>query len=251
MRRAKAIAICSALEAFRRKTLYVVLFFSLALILFLGNASFFGLGVQEKFLKDFGLSLLSFFGLLLALYLSPGSIQGEYERRTIYNVLSKPVRKEEIIFGKFAGISSAVLASLGLMFFVLVLLVLIRGGSIGLGFVLASVLICLEILLLVAISLFLSSFVPTLIGASIVLAIYVLGHMKAGYMKGLGNDIASSLIKLVLSLVPSLYGFDIKSIAVHGGTVSPTYVLQILGYWAIWVSVALWLGSVLLGRKDL
>jgi ABC-type transport system involved in multi-copper enzyme maturation permease subunit len=251
MRRVKAIAICTALEAFRRRTIYVVLFFALALILFLGNASFFGLGVQEKFLKDFGLSLLSLFGLLLALYLSPGSIQTDIERKTIYNVLSKPVRKEDLIFGKFIGISIVILASFAIMLSILVSFILIRGGSVGLGFLTASALIYLEILILVSISIFLSSSIPTVIGASIVLAIYVLGHMKGGYMKELKGDVASNLARIALSFIPSLYGFDMKSIAVHGGVIPTLYLLQILGYWIIWVVIPLWLGSILLGRKDL
>jgi ABC-type transport system involved in multi-copper enzyme maturation permease subunit len=52
---------------------------------------------------DFGLSFLELSGLAVILLLAGGLIAREIEGRTIYLILSKPIRRGSIIFGKFTG----------------------------------------------------------------------------------------------------------------------------------------------------
>ena len=61
-------------ETIRDKILYNLLFFALGLILVSLIVSQWSIGQEVKILKDFGLSVISFFGLLMAIVIGIGLV---------------------------------------------------------------------------------------------------------------------------------------------------------------------------------
>lgn len=103
------------IEAIRQKVLHVLVVFGLVLIL--GSDFFTQLAVddQVKFLKDLGHAAISWTGLIIALMGAAQLIPAEIERRTIYTILSKPIRPGEFIFGKFLGLCFLLTLIVGIM----------------------------------------------------------------------------------------------------------------------------------------
>jgi ABC-type Na+ efflux pump permease subunit len=102
-------------EALRQKVLNVILLFGLAVMV---SAIFFvqfSFTEHFKFLKDFGLGAISVFGLLISLMGTAQMIPSEIESRTIYTVLSKPVRRFEFLFGKYVGLIGLIFIAVCLM----------------------------------------------------------------------------------------------------------------------------------------
>jgi ABC-type Na+ efflux pump permease subunit len=100
-------------EAVRQKVLNVLLLFALVLVgssvtvsslatTALDTSSLFG--EQIKFVKDFGCGAIGLFGFLIALLSVAQLLPQELDKRTIYTILSKPVRRSEFLLGKFLGV---------------------------------------------------------------------------------------------------------------------------------------------------
>ena len=96
----------TAREALRNKVLYSILAFAALVV---GVAALFGsasIGNQMKFVKDFSLAAISLFGVVIAVTLGVSMLSKELGRRTILNILSKPVARWQFIVGKFAGLAA-------------------------------------------------------------------------------------------------------------------------------------------------
>jgi len=97
-------------DAMRKKVLQIFLVIAMGLIVislsfsqtltFSANQ---GSTMDLELVKSFGLGLMALAGWLIALVMGVSLIPQEIERRTIYTILSKPVKRYEFIIGKFLG----------------------------------------------------------------------------------------------------------------------------------------------------
>ena len=98
-----AIAVNTFREAVRNKILYALLLFALAMIVagtFLGRLS---LDQNVRIIQDFGLFSVTFFGMVIAVFVGVTLLYDEIQRRTIYVLLSKPIHRAEFVVGKYVG----------------------------------------------------------------------------------------------------------------------------------------------------
>src|SRR5271157_5596453 len=104
MGRIVTIALGAFKESVRERVLYNLIVFAFLMIgaaILMGSIS---VGVEQLILVNLGLAAISLFGLLIAIFIGIGLVSKEIERRTIYNILSKPVTRAEFILGKYAGL---------------------------------------------------------------------------------------------------------------------------------------------------
>ncbi len=110
------IARLTFLEAVRQRFFNFLVLLSLALI---GSANFFrqfDFGPQElRFIADFGLGGITFFGSILAIVATAQLFFGEIENRTALTLLAKPVRRWSFIAGKLLGVALLMLVFVGLL----------------------------------------------------------------------------------------------------------------------------------------
>jgi len=105
-RRVVAIAGNTFTESLRQRVFNILLVFALAVLASAAYFRSFSFAVEEavlRFVKDFCLGAISVFGTLLAIVATAQMIPGEIERRTIYTILAKPVRRFEFLLGKYLG----------------------------------------------------------------------------------------------------------------------------------------------------
>lgn len=106
--RVYAIALTSFREAIRDRILFAVLGLGAASVLFglsLGSISY---GEAVRVLVDHGLLTISLLSNLIAIFLGANFLYKEVELRTLYVLLAKPVRRSELVLGKYVGILLAV-----------------------------------------------------------------------------------------------------------------------------------------------
>ncbi len=104
MGRIMTIALGAFKQSVRERVLYNLIVFAFLMIgaaVLLGNIS---VGVEQIILVNLGLSAISVFGLLIAIFIGIGLVSKEIDQRTIYNILAKPVTRAEFIIGKYAGL---------------------------------------------------------------------------------------------------------------------------------------------------
>lgn len=120
-RRIWAIAKVAMQEALRRRVLVAVVVFALLLLF----AGWFLKTDREpaKLYFSFVLTATSFLGLFIALLLAVFSLPNDFKSKTIYTIVTKPVRSGDIILGRILGftiVGSLLLAVMGVCSYVFV-----------------------------------------------------------------------------------------------------------------------------------
>ena len=243
MKRVASIAFHTFKEAARERVLYNLVVFALLMI---GAAILFGhisVGIEEIILINLGLSSISVFGLLIAIFIGIGLVYKEIERRTIYSILSKPVRRAEFIIGKYAGLllTIAINASIMTAGFYLALFYQKRHldskDLIPLG---AVYFILLELALVVAIAIFFSCISTPVLSAVFTFCVYVIGHFL-NEVRFLGQESKNALVGKITAaiyyLLPNFSDFDVIARTAHGHAVSTTLVISNSLYTLLYVAV--------------
>ena len=109
------IALAVFRESVRERVLYNLVGFALLVI---GASYLIGqmtAGQDVKIIKDLGLSAMAIFGLFIAIFIGIGLVSKEIERRSIYSLIAKPVRRSELVVGKFLGLALTVAINLAVM----------------------------------------------------------------------------------------------------------------------------------------
>lgn len=240
-------------EAVRDKILYLLILFAFCLFLSSYVIAPLALGEGGKILRDLGLSLVPLFGLAIVVILGTTLVYKEVERRTIYVLISKPLRRWEFLIGKYLGL-------LVLLAVVVILMTLIFYGvlygfyreaeamllwGIGMSF--------LELAVIAAVAIFFSSFSSPTLSAVFTLAIYVAGHWTQDFrsfatkLPGLAFKGVGAFFYYVL---PNLEFFNVKNDVVHGIAVNPSQALWALSYAVLYSSALLAFASAVYERKS-
>ncbi len=115
MDRVFAIALNTFREAVRDRVLYGVLGFAIAVLAFTLALAELSLDQEARVVRDVGLASISFFSVVIAVFLGSSLLYKEIERKTLYVILPKPVRRYELLVGKFVGITLTASVFVGLM----------------------------------------------------------------------------------------------------------------------------------------
>jgi len=99
-----AITLNTFREAVRDRVLYGVLALACAVLLFTLALAELSLHEQVRVVTDVGLASVSLFAVLMAIFLGSSLLYKEIERKTLYVILPKPIRRAEFLLGKYLGI---------------------------------------------------------------------------------------------------------------------------------------------------
>jgi ABC-type transport system involved in multi-copper enzyme maturation permease subunit len=249
-----AIAQNTAREAIRDKVLYSILAFA---VLVVAVAALFGsvsIGNQMKFVKDFGLMAVSLFAVVIAIALGVNMLGKELGRRTILNVLSKPVARWEFILGKFLGLAATLVLVVALMCAALIAIVAAFEGRFDAGLVAVAVTVVLELTVVIAAALLFSAIVvtPTLAGL-FTAGIFVAGR-SAGHLAFFAGDGQAPILRWAATglywLLPHLDRLNIADRVVYGDSVSAVYLGASAAYALAYAGVLLALTVVLFSRRE-
>ena len=99
-----AIAVNTFREAVRDRVLYGLVVASIGVLLFSLVMGQLALNEAARVVYDLGMASTSIFSVVLAVFLGSSLLYKEIERKTLYVILPKPIRRGEFLLGKFFGI---------------------------------------------------------------------------------------------------------------------------------------------------
>jgi ABC-type Na+ efflux pump permease subunit len=217
-----------------------------AILIVFGMLPFFTLGEDTVMYKAVGLDVLMLLVLLITLFSTSKTIYDEIEDRTMLTLMSKPVRRWEVLVGKYLGIIVAALLAVIILGAVLILCVwyripgdyLLRTNTLNdlelkqisdyqwmhtAGLVPSLVLAWFEIAVLAAVSVALSTRFSLVVNLPAVIMVYIAGNLTR-FLFPMGSE-SSAAIKLLgrlLALVlPYLAVFDLRHLAVYHDVALP------------------------------
>jgi len=239
-------------EARHSRVLYIAFGFAVALILFsyfLGQVS---LNQNIKVVKDLGMATISLLGVFVAIYLSVNTLFQEVKNRTIYTVISKPLRRFEVVIGKFLGMALVLLAVVALMSSILYFVIGIQEFSIDLMLLPALFLIFVEMLIIGSFGLVFSSFSSPFLSGFFTFGIFLIGRVS--YTLGqFGERSKSELFKVFASGIQKVFDlapFNLRTEVVHGLPVYREDVLFPVAYAVALILVCLVISAMAFERRD-
>jgi Cu-processing system permease protein len=223
-------------------------------------------GQDIKIIKDLGLAAISWFGLLIAVFIGIGLVSKEVERRSVFAVLTKPLSREQFVLGKYFGLVMTLLVNLAVMtmaFYAVLFYFDVTTSAYTksawpapamdprLG--LAVLLTVAELMIVTAIALFFSTFSSPLLSALLTFGLWVTGHFNADLRNFEAVLDVSPVVWLARALyyvLPNLAPFNIRAEVVHGVDVSPSHVMLTLAYAAVYITILLAGAIAIFRRRD-
>jgi ABC-type transport system involved in multi-copper enzyme maturation permease subunit len=247
----RAIALNTFREAIRDRVLYLLLIFALVLIGVSRSLSLLTVGDEEKIIKDVGLSAVSVFGVLTAVFVGVSLVFKEIERRTVYTLLANPVRRWQFVAGKFVGLLAVLALNVGVMSAALFGILLLRGEA-PWGLLPAVVLILVELTVVTAFALLFSSITNPILAALMTFAVYVAGHLSWGLqlLKAKLQGGAAWICDVVYWAMPNLERLNVKAEVVHGIALQPGYLPLATLYGLAYSAVVLTLACLAFEHKE-
>jgi ABC-type transport system involved in multi-copper enzyme maturation permease subunit len=241
-------------ESMRDKVLYVLLFFAAAAILGSKALGWISIGQDIKIVKDVTLASISIFGALVSIFVGTSLLYKEIDKRTLYTILSQPMRRWEFVVGKYLGLMALLAFVVGAMTALSALYIYLLGGTLDGLYFLAALLTLAKLMLVTAFAVFFSAVASPILGAVIVFSIYVFGHATGVFIDlppQCDGTMVKTLFEWLYYIFPNLANFDITIEASNGVPVSPVYVAQVLVYGVLYSAVVLLLATVAFDSKDL
>jgi ABC-type transport system involved in multi-copper enzyme maturation permease subunit len=219
--RVATIALHTFKESVREKVLYNLVAFALLLI---GAGILFGsisVGVEQIILITLGLTSISVFGLLIAIFIGIDLVSKEIERRTIYNILSKPVSRLEFILGKYLGLLLTLFVNTAIMTVGFYAALFYQKRALlldDLRFLGAVYFILLELAMVVGIAVVFSCISTPVLSALYTFCLYVIGNFSAD-LRAFGQETQSALLGTVSDVLyyslPNFGNFNVISQVAH------------------------------------
>jgi len=253
MSRIGVIALNTFREAVRDRILYLLLFFAGATILLSRLLSLLTVGDRLKIIMDVGLAALSFFGALMAILIGTSLVHKEIDKKTIYTLLSKPLRRIEFLLGKFLGLVVTLLVMLSLMTLFFQAYLLLLGGGINGRVFLAALYIFLEMVLLTAVAILFSTFSTPILASLFSLSFFLIGHFSRGLLtliRKIPAGFSRTGLRVLYLLLPDLENFNLKTEAVHGLSIPAKWLLTSAAYGLFYALLILTLAVIIFRRRD-
>jgi len=246
-------------EALRKKILNVVLLVALAMIVFSVSFAYFTYREELTIIKSMGLGVIAIAGMFIAVVLGINLVPAEIERKTIYTILSKPVRRHEFLLGKFLGSLLTILVNLALMSIIFVVLVTWKNHWQPEFAILKGVLmIFFQLVMLSAVALVFSVFTTPIVNFFLTSAVYIVGSlsditlaMSRGEEK---NFIVKGFYWALHNLVPQFANFFTQNPLIHPEVTirnEGIYYAQNIVYAAVYAAVLLIIAILIFERRDM
>ena len=257
MRNVWAVTTNTFREAVRDRVLYNLVFFAL---LMMGAAILVGqisIGIEESVIVSLGLTAISVIGIFIAVFIGVGLVSKEIDKRTLYALLAKPVKRWEFLLGKYGGL-------------VMTLAVNTAAMAVGLYFALwmvkhplersdwyllvAVYLILLKLALIVALAMLFSCFTTPFLAILFTVGMYIAGVFAEDLRTVQAVNMTPETMKMLRGisyLLPNFENFNVMGVVSHGRGVPASLVWQDTVYAVVYAGIVLVAAAMVFSRRNL
>lgn len=241
-------------EAIRDRILYNLVVFVLlitAAAVILGELTD---GHEARTIVNIGLNAMLLFGAFISIFVGVGLVSKEIEKRTVYAIFSKPVKRSEFVIGKYLGLCLTLLVNVFVMGIGVSLALLYVGGGQMAGSIWGAIfLIFFELAILTAVAILFSSFSSPSLSALLTFLVFIIGHMS-GSLRVLGATLGSRFavffFDAIYYVLPNLAHYSFRTEAANA--MSPSVEMLVGGvlYAVIYVTIVLTVSILIFNRRN-
>lgn len=207
-------------EAVRDRVLYNLVIFVLLIIacaILLGDLTD---GNEARTIVNIGLNAILIFGAFIAIFVGVSLVSKEIEKRTVFAIFAKPVKRSEFVLGKYLGLCLTLLVNVVVMGIgVSLALIFVKGGGLAFSIWGGIFLIFLELCILTAVAILFSSFSTPALSALLAFFVFIIGHMSSSLRDlagGLGSKAAIIFFEVIYYLLPNLAHYSFRTESANG-----------------------------------
>ena len=224
---------------------FVILVFSL----FLGQLS---INEKKRITIDFGLAGIEITLSALSVLLGSVFISEDLEKRTIWAILSRPVRPSVFFLGRFIGVTSLIFLALCALSLTLTGFFLYLSIPLSLTLFQALFGFFIESILLLAFVLLFFNFITAFLVPFYCLGVFVIGHWLDSllFLTKKGSGVFVGLFPYIINIFPNLERGNWKSAVVYGDVLSWGDFSAAALYLLFWIGCVLSFSLFLFERRD-
>ncbi|HSB75775.1 MAG TPA: ABC transporter permease [Terriglobales bacterium] len=256
MSRVACIAANTFREAVRDRVLYNLIGFALLMVgasLLVGQIS---INIERNVVINLGLTAVSLFGLVIAIFIGIGLVSKEIEKKTLYTILSRPVRRWEFILGKFGGLVATLVVNTFFMaigIFAALLYVSHHFQKADAYLLVALYFIVLQFMMITALALLFSAFSSPLLSAVFAFALFIIGTF-AQDLRGFAALTHGATRWVAVSaayVVPNFAALNVISSVAHDQPVAGSLLLYNTLYALLYSAAAVAGAMLIFERRNL
>ncbi|MFI5111075.1 MAG: ABC transporter permease [Terriglobales bacterium] len=258
MSRVVHIAANTFREAVRDRVLYNLIAFALLLsgaAVLVGQIS---INIERLVVVNLGLTAVSLFGVVIAIFIGIGLVSKEMEKRTLYTVLSRPVRRWEFVVGKFLGLGGTLFVNtffmaIGVFAALLYVSVPHRFQSADAWILVALFFIVLQFVILCSLALLFSSFSSPLLSAVFAFSLFVIGSFAEDLrgFAGMSHGLTRLLATGAAYLVPNFSALNVIGQVAHEQPISAHLIAYNTAYALAYSAMAICGAVLIFERRNL
>lgn len=246
------VAYNTYIEIIRNRILYGIVVFAILMMgfsLLLGQLSF---AEQTRISLDFGLSSIQLVAVVLSIFVGSTLVSREIEKQTILTLLVKPLSRLQFLLGKAIGLAAVNLITLTGLAIVLSLVFLFLGATIHFSFIVSLYGILLESLIVLAVTLFFSTFTSPFLVVTFSVGVWLIGNWMQSlkYFTQKGDAAIIWLGRTLEVIFPNFEQYNWKSEAVYGDVIPLSQILYASINAICWFGLFVILASLIFRRRD-
>ncbi|MEB3216576.1 MAG: ABC transporter permease [Nostocales cyanobacterium 94392] len=251
-----AIANNAFLEIVRDRILFIIGFYAIILTIAVNLLPEIAAATEDKMFLDFGLGVMNVLSLIIAVFVGTGLVNKEIEKRTILMLIAKPVSRNELIFGKYLGLSAVLALIVAAMSVIYLIFLQINNISYSAtSIIVNAIFLILQLSLIGAIAITFGVFTASILATALTFAVYLMGNITQDLVNLARINENPGLEKITQALyliLPDLSRLDLKNEAVYGLSALPdsTTLFISAGYSLIYTGMLLALASVIFFRRE-
>lgn len=284
--RSGTIARATTKEALRQPVFFLMTGAAILVLVVNYYVPFFSMGEDTKMYIDCGLAMTLISALILSVWTASISVAEEIEGKTAMTLLSKPINRRQFVFGKYVGIlqsSIIMLVILGCLFFFFTYFKFgyDRGESgtpeaelffyrtvdwlpfripyltqsrfnVARTILPGLTLIAMEVALLSAISVAISTRMPMLVNISTCFSLFVIGHLTPVLVLVPDQHVfVKFFAQLFATVLPTLEHFQMSAAISTGATIPAAYIGTAAIYCAAYITTTIMLAFLMFEDRDL
>jgi ABC-type transport system involved in multi-copper enzyme maturation permease subunit len=210
-------------EATRDRVLVGALCAGAALLLFTQVLGPLALGEGHRLTVDLGLSGITLLGVVIVVLVGASLVGKEVERRTVFNLLSRPIARYQYLVGKWAGLAATLWTTTVVLGIALWALMGLRGfASYGPSIAQAIYLAGLELTVITAVAVLFSALSTPVLSALYTVGLFMVGQWSYDLRDFAAKfpPAAAGACEIAANVVPNLPVFNMRSLAAAGQTTS-------------------------------
>lgn len=246
------IALNTFREIVRNKFLYIIIFFAFVFILFSISLGQLTIWDDNKIITDFGMSMIEIFWIIWVLFVWSQLLFKEIEWKTIFLILSKPIKRYEFILGKFLGFSATILLIILIQAILYLVVLYFKDIEITKLILFSLFFIFIKLELLLALVFFFSSFMSNMITILVSILFYLTGHsfsLLLDLVNRTKNEIIIKSVETLQLLFPPFEALNIKNYIGWFSEFSNKFFLYNTWYSIIYLIIILYFTVLIFNRK--